>query len=167
MYLIPSLHLGIIVLSNAAPVGAVEALGMQFADLVQFGVVTRDWLGAYGKLMEPMMAPSGSLVGKTAPPHPAPALRPETYVGTYNNAYFGDIAVLRRNDLLVLALGPARTEYRLSHWDGSVFTFEPSGENANAGSASEVTFAPGPSGQASSVTIDIFKESGWGRFTRR
>jgi CubicO group peptidase (beta-lactamase class C family) len=165
--LIPSIRVGIVVLSNAAPVGAVEALGMQFADLVQFGVITRDWLGAYGKLMEPIMAPSGSLVGKEPPAHPAQALQPQAYVGVYHNAYFGDIAVLRRNDSLVLALGPTRTEYQMRHWDGSIFTFEPSGEDANAGSVSEMTFAIGPSGQASSVTIELFKENGWGRFARR
>jgi CubicO group peptidase (beta-lactamase class C family) len=49
--LIPSLGLGIIVLSNAFPVGAVEALSASFVDLVQFGAITRDWLTAYGKLM--------------------------------------------------------------------------------------------------------------------
>jgi CubicO group peptidase (beta-lactamase class C family) len=35
--LIPSAHVGIAVLSNAAPTGAVEALAMEFADLVQYG----------------------------------------------------------------------------------------------------------------------------------
>jgi hypothetical protein len=55
----------------------------------------------------------------------------------------------------------------MRHWDGSIFTFEPSGEDANAGSVSEMTFAIGPSGQASSVTIELFKENGWGRFARR
>ena len=89
--LIPSLHVGIIVLSNAAPIGAVEALGMDFADLVQFGVITRDWLDAYGKLMAPMNAPSGSLVGKSPPEHPAAAAPLPAYTGVYGNAYFGDM----------------------------------------------------------------------------
>ena len=44
-------------LSNAAPIGAVEALAMAFADLVQYGIVTRDWLAAYQPLMAAMGAP--------------------------------------------------------------------------------------------------------------
>jgi hypothetical protein len=73
--LIPSLGIGITVLSNAAPIGAVEALGMDFADLVQFGMITRDWLAAYGKLIAPMNTPSGSLEGKPPPRIPPPPCR--------------------------------------------------------------------------------------------
>lgn len=165
--MIPSLGVGITVLSNAAPIGAVEALGMDFADLVQFGVVTRDWLGAYGALMQPMSAPTGSLVGKSPPEHPALAGKPDSYAGTYTNDYFGEITVARRGGSLILLLGPKRTEYALSHWDGNVFTFEPSGENANAGSISKVTFtitAPGP---ADKVDVEFFDATGWGTFVRR
>ncbi len=42
--MIPSLGIGIVALSNAPPIGGVEALTASFADLVQFGAVTRDWL---------------------------------------------------------------------------------------------------------------------------
>jgi hypothetical protein len=164
--MIPSLGLGITVLSNAAPIGAVEALGMDFADLVQFGVVTRDWLAAYGALMQAMSAPTGSLVGKSPPEHPAPAGRPEGYAGTYYNEYFGDLLVLRRDAPLMLGLGPKHTEYKLSHWDGNVFTFEPSGENANAGSISKVTFAMN-AGRAAKVDVEFFDGTGWGTFVRR
>jgi CubicO group peptidase (beta-lactamase class C family) len=164
--MIPSLDLGIAVLCNAAPVGAVEALGMDFADLVQFGVVTRDWLAGYGALMQPMSAPTGSLVGKSPPEHPAPAGPPQDYAGTYYNEYFGDLLVVRRDDSLVLALGPRHTEYRLSHWDGSVFTFEPTGENANAGSISKVTFAM-IARRAAKVDVEFFDGTGWGTFARR
>jgi CubicO group peptidase (beta-lactamase class C family) len=165
--LIPSLHLGITVLSNAAPIGAVEAIGMEFADLVQFGVVTRDWLSGYGALMAPMNAPFGSLVGKSPPEHPAAAAPLQAYTGVYGNAYFGDGVVARRGDALVLRLGPAKQEYALRHWDGNVFTFEPSGENANAGSISKVTFTMKSPGQAGALAIEFYQDTGWGRFTRR
>ncbi|HLY89387.1 MAG TPA: serine hydrolase [Acetobacteraceae bacterium] len=165
--MIPSLGVGIDVLSNAAPIGAVEALGMDFADLVQFGVVTRDWLAAYGALMQPMSAPTGSLVGKSAPAHPAPARQPDDYAGNYHNDYFGDLGVERRGGSLMLLLGPKRTPYKLSHWDGDVFTFEPIGENANAGSISKVTFAVKATGRADKVDVEFFDDSGWGAFVRR
>ena len=165
--LIPSLGVGITVLSNAAPVGAVEALAMEFADLVQFGVITRDWLGAYGQLMAPMNAPFGSLVGKMPPAQPAPARSLQAYAGTYWNAYFGDAVVSRHGDTLVLRLGPAKHEYPLRHWGGNVFTYDPGGENANAGSISKVTFAMNSDGQAADLSIEFYQESGWGRFARR
>jgi CubicO group peptidase (beta-lactamase class C family) len=165
--MIPSLGLGITVLSNAAPIGAVEALGMDFADLVQFGVVTRDWLAAYGALMQPMTTPTGALVGKSPPEHPAPAGQPDGYAGTYHNDYFGDLVVERRGGSLLLLLGPKRTEYGLSHWDGNVFTFAPSGENANDGSISKVTFTLSAPGHADKVDVEFFDATGWGTFVRR
>jgi CubicO group peptidase (beta-lactamase class C family) len=165
--MIPSLGLGIVILSNAAPIGAVEAVGMEFADLVQFGVITRDWLGAFGQLMQPLSAPSGSLVGKAPPGHPSGARPSQAYVGTYHNDYFGDAVVVLRNDMLALAIGPGKTEHPLRHWDGNVFTYEPSGESANPGSMSKVTFKIDPAGRAASLAIEYYEDSGWSRFARR
>ncbi|HEY2617095.1 MAG TPA: serine hydrolase [Acetobacteraceae bacterium] len=164
--MIPSLGLGIVVLSNAAPIGAVEAVGMEFADLVQFGAITRDWPSAYGQLMAPLNAPTGSLVGKTPPEHPAPALPPQVYVGTYHNDYFGDAIVARGGDAITLAIGPTKTAHPLRHWDGNVFTYEPSGESANAASISKVTFAVSAAGRAASLAIEYYDASGWSRFAR-
>ena len=165
--MIPSLGLGIVVLSNAAPIGAVEAMGMEFADLVQFGAVTRDWLSAYGQMMAPLSAPSGSLVGKAPPEHPTPALPLTAYAGTYHNDYFGDAVVARGGDALALTLGPANTAYPLRHWEGNVFTYKPSGESANGGSISQVTFTINAAGQAASLAIEYYDASGWSRFARR
>jgi CubicO group peptidase (beta-lactamase class C family) len=165
--LIPSLRLGITVLSNAAPIGAVEALGMDFADLVQFGVITRDWLDGYGKQMAPMNAPSGSLVGKSPPAHPVAAAPLQAYTGVYGNVYFGNAKVMRRGDALVLGVGPANLEYPLRHWNGNVFTYVPSGENANAGSISKVTFMMNSPGQAGALAIERYEDTGWAEFARR
>ncbi len=165
--LIPSLGLGITVLSNAAPVGAVETLAMDFADLVQFGTITRDWFSAYHSLMAPLSAPFGSLVGKSPPARPASARRLSAYVGVYTNAYFGDAVVMRRDNALVLRLGPARREFELHHWDANVFTYAPSGENANAGSISKITFSLKSPVQAAALDIEFYRDSGWGHFPRR
>jgi CubicO group peptidase (beta-lactamase class C family) len=164
--LVPSLDIGITVLSNAAPIGAVEALAMEFVDLVQFGVVTRDWLAAYGPLMAPLSAPFGSLVGKPQPTHPAAVLSLNAYIGVYSNAYFGEAVVTRRGDTLVLRLGPDHQEHTLRHWDGNVFTYEPSSENANDGSISQVAFSTKSPAKAEALTIELYHDSGWDRFIR-
>jgi CubicO group peptidase (beta-lactamase class C family) len=165
--LIPSLGVGITVLSNAAPMGAVEALAMDFVDLVQFGTITRDWFSAYHALMAPLSAPVGSLVGKSPPASAAPEGPLSAYAGVYMNLYFGDAVVIQRENALVLRLGPARHEYELHHWDGDVFTYTPSGEDANDGSISKVTFSPKSRARAAALDIEFYRDSGWSRFTRR
>ena len=40
---IPDLDLGIVVLTNAAPIGAAEALSQEFADVAEFGSIQHDW----------------------------------------------------------------------------------------------------------------------------
>jgi CubicO group peptidase (beta-lactamase class C family) len=104
--LIPSAQVGIAVLSNAVPTGAIEDLAMEFADLVQYGRSTRDWITTYEVLFAPLSAPSGELVGKSPPPKPSPAKDLALYTGTYANDYFGDAVVAKgTNDTLVLRIG--------------------------------------------------------------
>ena len=75
--LLPSVDVGIVVLSNAAPIGAVEAIALGFADLVQFGEVSRDWFAAIEPRMAPMFAPFGKLAGQDRrPTPPLPATLP-------------------------------------------------------------------------------------------
>jgi CubicO group peptidase (beta-lactamase class C family) len=165
--LIPSLRVGIIALSNAFPVGAVEALTASFADLVQFGTVTRDWLAAYGRLMVGLSAPVGSLAGKPPPQEAAPPANLQNYAGVYGNDYYGPAEILRRGDDLALRIGPKKSQYPLRHWDGSVFVYTPEGENAPDGSVSAITFKMGSSGHASAFTNDFYASSGRSEFVRR
>ena len=165
--LVPSLGLGIVVLSNAFPIGAVEALSASFVDLAQFGAITRDWLTAYGKLMVGLNAPFGSLAGKAPPAAPSPPAELQSYVGVYGNEYYGAAAILRSNDGLRLKIGPKGSQYPLRHWDGSVFVYTPDGENAPDGSLSAVTFTAGGSGRAPALTIEFYAASGWGEFIKR
>jgi CubicO group peptidase (beta-lactamase class C family) len=165
--MIPSAGIGIVVLSNAAPMGAVEALAASFADLVQFGSVTRDWLTAYGRAFAAMNAPLGALQGKEPPANPAPPAALKTYAGDYANAYFGDARILLRGDALVLRIGPAGMEFPLRHWDGNVFVYTPRGENAPDGSISRIDFTLNKSGAARSLAIEYYAPSGQGTFTRK
>jgi CubicO group peptidase (beta-lactamase class C family) len=163
--LIPSLDLGIVALSNAIPIGVVEALTASFSDLVQYGAVTRDWFQGYGQLMAGLMAPVGKLAGKAPPEHPAPPADLREYAGTYGNEYYGPAEVARRASGLVLKIGPKGTQFQLRHWEGSVFVYTPDGENAPDGSVSMVTFEPAM-GRPSVMSIEFYAESGKGEFVR-
>jgi CubicO group peptidase (beta-lactamase class C family) len=163
--IIPSADVGIMVLSNAAPVGAVEAIALSFMDLVQFGEVTRDWLAAIQPLIAPILAPFGKLAGKEAPADPAPARPLADYAGTYGNDYYGPLEVRLEGDALAIALGPAGLSWPLRHWGGDTFVFEPGGENATEGSRSEVVFRVGSSA-AEAVTVEFWNQDGIGTFTR-
>jgi CubicO group peptidase (beta-lactamase class C family) len=164
--LIPSVRVGIVILTNGTAGGAAETLGMEFADLVQFGKVTRDWLPAYAGLLAPTNAPFGTRVGKPAPANPAPALDPAAYTGTYTNDYYGDAVIVRQRDGLMLKIGPAQAEYAFTHLDGNVFTFTPHSENASEGSISTATFATDSSGKVTALTIELFDQNGIGTFRR-
>ncbi len=164
--LIPSVHVGIVILTNGSPVGAAEALGMEFADLVQFGKVTRDWLPAYAGLLAPTNAPFGARVGKPMPAKPTPALDLAVYAGTYTNDYYGDAVIIKQRDGLTMKIGPTPTEFAFTHLDGNVFTFTPHSENASEGSISTATFATDSSGKVTALTIELFDQNGIGTFKR-
>jgi CubicO group peptidase (beta-lactamase class C family) len=165
--LIPSAQVGIAVLSNAVPTGAVEAMAMEFADLIQYGRSTRDWTTTYEALFEPMIAPAGELVGQSPPSRPSPAKDLALYTGTYANKYFGDAVIAKGSgDKLVLRIGPAPQAFDLTHWDGDQFTFTLRNENANPGSISKVEFS-GTSQNVTRMTVEYFNNHGLGVFTRR
>ena len=165
--LIPSAHIGIITLTNAEPIGAAEAVDAGFADLVQFGTVTRDWLAGYGRLMEPLNAPVGSLRAQAPPANPAPAAALAVYAGRYDNDYDGEAVVVVQGDRLVLQIGPAAMAFPLRHWDANVFVYTPTGENAPDGSLSAATFTVDAAGHASAVALEFLAASGKGNFVRR
>ncbi len=85
--------------------------------------------------------------------------------GTYQNDYWGPITVNESGGGLVLTAGPKNQQFPLTHWDGQTFTMIPTGENANLGSISTVTF--GVTGDtASAVTVEHWDADGMGTFRR-
>lgn len=158
----PSADVAIVVLTNASPVGAADALSGEFADLVQFSEVRHDWRTLYGNAYAAMAKPSGSLVGEPQPTNPAPAQPLSTYAGTYQNQMYGPATVRDDDGKLVLAMGPGGvTKRELTHWDGNTFTFTMRDENAELGTISKVTFA-GPR-----MTIEYYAdETNDGVFTK-
>ncbi|HEY5879685.1 MAG TPA: serine hydrolase [Nakamurella sp.] len=162
---IPDLDLGIVVLTNAAPIGAAEALSQEFADIAEFGSIQHDWRPLYAAAFAPGSAPAVSLVGQTPPANPAPASPNSAYVGTYQNDYVGPATISEAGAGLVLALGPQGQQFPLTHWDGQVFTMVPTGENAPDGSISAVTFDV-TGDTASAMTIEFYDKEGLGVFRR-
>lgn len=156
---LPSADVAIIALTNATPAGVPEALTAEFADLVQFGEVREDWFRLYNNAFADMEKPDGSLVGQRRPANPKPPAPPATYTGVYHNDYWGPATVVERDGTLQLTLGPRGT-YPLAHWDGDVFTFPLSSENAPPGTISAATF-DGPN-----VTLEYFDGDGLGVFVK-
>lgn len=140
VFLVPAEKLGVVVLTNAAPVGLAESLGLGVLDLIHTGAVQRDYLTLLQPLMVAAMAQAYPEVPIPAQPLPPRAL--QAYVGSYRNAYVGQAVVSRAGAGLRLQLGPALSPYPLSHVSGDTFRYQPPGENGVGPSA--VVFAADP-----------------------
>lgn len=161
--MLPSEHLGIVVLTNGMPIGVAEALSNEFLDLAEFGKSQRDWFAIYSPLMAAMYHNPSKLAGQTARPS-TPAFSDDAYTGRYANSYYGTARVLGRGGRLVLLLGPQPKAFTLSRWDGNTFAYYPTGESAAGISA--VTFVVGPARRATKMTVENLNENGLGTFVR-
>jgi CubicO group peptidase (beta-lactamase class C family) len=164
---IPSAKVGIVVLTNAAPIGVAEALIAEFMELVQTGQITRDWFAGYAPLFAPYAEPAGSLVGKTPPDHPAPARQGGAYAGDYGNDYFGTAHVVEDQDGLVLVLGPKNMRFPMRHWDGDRVVVDMHGEDYEEGSVSAVDFSAAGADKVVSMTVELLDPNHLGTFKRR
>jgi CubicO group peptidase (beta-lactamase class C family) len=167
VYLVPAEQLGIVVLTNAAPVGVAEGLAFSFMDQALYGRQTQDWPALFaGVFADPasLGVVSGADYGRP-PATPSPALANGAYAGIYANDYYGDVEVTDRGGALAIALGPDRTAFPLTHYDRDTFTYETAGENAVGRSG--VTFAIGPDGKAGGVTVENLNVDGNGVFPRK
>jgi CubicO group peptidase (beta-lactamase class C family) len=164
--LVPAEQLGIVVLTNAAPVGVAEAVGLSFLDLALVGMIQRDWLATVGPAVAAAaQLPYGAGMDYSQSPEPQGAPHGlDSYVGTYENDFFGPVEVSSSDGQLVLREGPNLVGYALRHWEGDVFLYQPKGENA--GGLSRVNFAVGSDQSAASVTIENLDIDGEGTFVR-
>ena len=81
-----------------------------------------------------------------------------TYVGTYNNDYWGPAKVTEKDGKLMLALG-SKLNVPLEHWDGNVFTFKFVTENSPPGTISKATF------DGDKLVLEYYDEFGKGTFS--
>jgi CubicO group peptidase (beta-lactamase class C family) len=157
--ILPSADVAIVALTNATPSGVPEALTAEFADLVQFGEVREDWYKLYNDIFKQMEQPMGSLVGQKPPANPAPEAPSASYVGTYNNDYWGPARITEEDGRLQLALG-TKLDVPLEHWDGNVFTYSWVSENSPPGTISKATF------DGNKLTLEYYDTFGKGTFTK-
>ncbi len=163
--MLPAANVGIVVLTNGMPIGVPEAIGFYFMDLVEAGHIVDDWFTLFEGAFAPLYVNPSVLAGKTPPAHPVPAHPDAFYVGTYDNDFFGKIQIVAHGGSLHLLIGPVPRDYPLEHWDGDLFAFFPTGENALGITAA--TFNPDAgNNRAASVTLEYYNKTGLGTFTR-
>jgi CubicO group peptidase (beta-lactamase class C family)/pimeloyl-ACP methyl ester carboxylesterase len=164
--LVPDEQLGIVVLTNAYPMGIAEALGTIFVDTALYGKPTEDWFPLYKKFYSDPAA-IGTVPGfdySKPPTSPAPALKNEAYTGKYANDFFGDISIVEKNGGLAIVQGPKNQMSPMKHYDRDTFTYQTQGENAVGRSG--ITFTIGPDGKATQVLVENLNVHGEGTFKR-
>jgi CubicO group peptidase (beta-lactamase class C family) len=160
--LIPSEGLGIVVLTNGAPLGVPEAIVEAYFNHLHARSVPDDevlalWQQRYAGLY-------GEPPDVSKPANPS-AARPDTaYVGTYTNPYVGNIEIVVQNRKLEIVEGPNALRFTLEHRDGDsfIYTHDPELPDYPA----NVTFTVGPNGVATALTDSYFNGTGQGTLTR-
>jgi len=166
--LYPDSDLGVLVLANAFPTGAPEGLTDSYADLVFKGAVEKDWTKDWTAIYESLFGPANTAAKAAfaAKPSPAtPALPAAAYAGAYANDYVGLANVTADGPALTLSIGPGgKTVYPMTHFDRDLFLIYPDAETPDT--PSPVSFAIGPDGKASAITIENLNSNGLGVLTR-
>ncbi len=162
--MLPVEQLGIVTLTNGAPIGLPESVNNAFFDAAQHGKPTVDWLGFYEKVLAASEAQPPNPYD-TPPAQPKPPQALTAYAGTYDNAYYGPLTVSVADGKLQMAMGPQAkpTTFPLTAYDGDTFTFQSIGENATG--TSSAIFKPGANGHAGAVTLGFYDQRGLGTFT--
>ncbi|MFB7174758.1 serine hydrolase [Streptomyces sp. NPDC056254] len=159
--MLPLERLGIVVLTNGAPVGLADSVALDFFDTAQYGKPTTDWLPLVAASYEQTFAVGRSETDYAHPPAGAkPARDSAAYTGTYDNPYYGRATVTAGDDgALTLSLGPKPLRFPLAHYDGDTFSFETTGENAVGRTG--VFFSDG------TLRVEYLDQNHLGTFTRR
>ena len=167
VYMVPSEQLGIVILTNAYPVGVAEGLASTFIDLALYGKVTYDWLALFKKIFADPAA-IGIAVGTDYAKPPASlsaALNSDAYVGAYANDFFGDIEIVAKDGGLAIVAGPNKMTFALKHYDRDIFTYATTGENAVG--TTGVYFTIGADGKTKTVLVENLNVDKQGLFTRK
>ena len=164
--LAPSERLGVVVLTNAYPIGVAEALGTTFLDTALYGKPTQDWFAIFKHAFSNPAA-IGTVLGfdySRPPASPTPALKSSAYVGRFTNDYFGDISIIEKDGGLAIVEGPRNKTFPMQHYDRDTFAYETQDENAVGKSG--VTFTIAPDGKANQVLVENLNVRGEGTFKR-
>src|SRR5437773_10154448 len=117
--LVPDDQLGIVVLTNAYPIGMAEALGTTFLDMALYGKPSQDWIALFKKVFSDPAA-VGTILGfdySKPAASPAPALKTSAYLGRFTNDYFGDVLIVEKQGGLAIEQGPKKMTFAMKHYD--------------------------------------------------
>ncbi|MEU8081300.1 serine hydrolase [Catellatospora citrea] len=163
--MLPGEGLGIVVLTNAQPIGVAEAVAYNFMDIASYGRQRTDWLPFMLGVLQKMESADTSRTDYAKPPaNPAAAKPVSAYTGSYANEYYGPLTVTAQGDRLTMTLGPKRQAFPLTHYDADTFSYQTTGENAVG--LDGVTFTVDGSGPAKQLRVAHLDADGWGTFTR-
>ena len=133
VYMLPSEHIGIIVLVNGTPTGVPESVSLSFLDYFRYGYAKADYLTAVKPTFDELFREtqdSSTDYSKLPPPrNSAPAGQFSAYKGVYFNSYYGKLRIDVEGDKLILRLPPRGAYYELTHWEGDTFTYYFASEN--------------------------------------
>jgi CubicO group peptidase (beta-lactamase class C family) len=164
--LVPAEQLGIVVLTNAYPIGIAEALGTTFVDTALYGKPSQDWVAIFKEAFSNPAA-VGTVLGFDYSKPPAsltPALKNSAYLGKYTNDFFGEIHIIEKDGGLAIVKGPKNQTSPMKHYERDTFTYETEGENAVGRSG--ITFTVGPDAKATQVVVENLNVRGEGVFKR-
>lgn len=125
--LVPSMHLGIVVLTNQESEDAFNAITLHILDSYMHAPST-DWIAAYADAARLKAARAGDVAPWLHPPaHVELSLPLTKYAGRYNDAWYGDVVIDRigsalrirftKTPRLVGSLIPWDHDTFLVHWD--------------------------------------------------
>ncbi|MFK0048357.1 serine hydrolase [Streptomyces sp. NPDC090741] len=161
--MLPLERLGIVVLTNGAPVGVADAIAEDFFDTAEHGGPTTEWLPLFARLYAQADDTGRSTTDYAHPPAGAkPARADSAYTGTYVSPYYGKLTVTANasgDGGLTLSLGPKPMRFPLTHYDGDTFSYVTAGENAVGRTG--VTFKDG------TVRIEYLDATHLGTFTKQ
>jgi CubicO group peptidase (beta-lactamase class C family) len=160
--LLPTAHLGVVVLTNGMPIGVPESIADTILDTVVKGQPTQDWSKFWGDIFGGLFVEDPSLA--TPPASPAPARPDAAYIGSYANDFYGTFDVVQNAGGLALVKGPAKVTYPLQHWDGDKFVYVPDPELPHIHTS--MTFTMGPDGLATSIDVGDTDGPGTGTLNR-
>lgn len=143
--LIPERGIGMAVLTNALPVGLATVLSDRLIDTVRGSGDGGDGFDAVHAAVEAAIAEAFTPAAPPAPAGAGPMGPLDRYAGSYENPYYGRIAVAASEGGLAMRLGRAASLRRLRPHDGDVLVDTVSDRFA--------TFAAGPDGRAAALIL--------------
>jgi hypothetical protein len=134
--LVPSLHLGVVVLTNAESGAAFNAVTYRVLDAYLNPAQETDWVAVYDKAVKKAEAKSDDSYARHAAArnkNSKPSLPLAKYAGTYRDPWYGDVIVSHENGKLRLRFSKtAQLVGTMTPWQNDTFTVRWDDRSLNA-----------------------------------